>query len=177
MQQATTQLNTILQRQLMDIVNAAAANTPEQVKREFLQQRIEMVPAGAFSQLRRLFAEPLMILMGLVGLLLLIVSSNIANLLLCRAVTRRKEMSIRLASGASYGRLVRQLLVESLLLSALGGIAGTILAQWLRWFLVSMFNVRGHHRGSRRALRKTPEYPVPGSKASGCRKPTLVPIA
>ena len=70
------------------------------------------------------------ILTGVVGLVLLIVCANVANLLLSRATGRQKEVSIRLSVGATRGRLIRQMLVESLLLAALGGAAGIVLAYW-----------------------------------------------
>jgi putative ABC transport system permease protein len=90
------------------------------------------------ERLVREMKPSLLALLGAVGLVLLIACANVANLLLARSAARQKEIAIRAAMGASGTRVLRQMLTESILLSAIGGIAGLVLSIWLTDVLMSM---------------------------------------
>jgi predicted permease len=102
---------------------------------------IEPGPQGQ-STVRAQAGPPLRILLGVTGLVLLIACANIANLLLARANRRAGEMAVRLSIGASRWHLIRQLLTESLLLAAMGGIVGLVVAQWTLYGIASILPER-----------------------------------
>jgi predicted permease len=112
--------------------------SPER-RRELLDQRLKIWPgASGASRTRGEFSTSLTALLAAVGLLLLIACANLANLLLARGAARKAEMALRLSLGASRGRLIRQLVTESLALAAVGGAAGLAISYFLRGVLVRM---------------------------------------
>ncbi len=121
----------VTERQAEADLNAIAADLAR-VHREDEGMRIQLAPPGLFGTFLR---GPVLgfasVLVAVAGLVLLIACVNIAGMLLARAAERRREVSICLAIGASRGKLIRQLLTESLLLSLAGGAAGVLVALWI----------------------------------------------
>ena len=113
-------------------------------REQFMQGRLVVTGAElGYSSLRNDFSTALVVLMCMVGLVLLIACANVANLLIARGFMRQREIAVRLSLGSSRGRLVRQLLAESLLLSSIGGLLGLGIAVLLTRSLLALVPSQG----------------------------------
>jgi predicted permease len=120
--QASAEMSAIARR-----LNQAYPDDRANTTRALVRSEID----GRWDEATTIVKSGSAIALAITGLILLIACANVANLLLARAASRRKEIGVRLALGASRARLIRQLLTESLLLSILGGAGGLILAYWV----------------------------------------------
>jgi ABC-type antimicrobial peptide transport system permease subunit len=121
-----------------EVLGPDFSNTTSYTREQFLKGTMNLLPAAqGRSPIRQQLTQPLWLLFGIVAGVLLIACANVASLLIARATARQKEIALRLAIGASRGRIISQLLVESFMLAAVGGAIGLVIASWTTRFLLS----------------------------------------
>ena len=149
-----------LQSELLGWLASHQAEMNPQEKAVWQKQTLRLSPGGAgFSNLRRDYSESLILLMGTACCVLLVACANIANLLLARGLNRRQQTAVRVALGASRGRLVRNALLESVTLSLIGGAAGTAVA-WAGAKLILYLAFRSANQSAWIPVHASPSTPV-----------------
>ena len=139
------------------MVNREGAQITASRRQEIQKIYVELQPGEhGISHLREQYSKPLAILMVVVILVLCIACANLANFLLSKAASREREISTRLALGSSRGRIVRQVLIEAMLLSISGGVLGLLFAFWGTRGLIHFVTAGSHHT----ALAASPDIRV-----------------
>lgn len=142
-EQARASMN-VLYRQINAQEIKEMPDVSERFRERFLSKALLVEPAGRGPNIgaRRDSATPLVVMMGMVGIVLLIACANVANLLIAKLTSRQKEIAVRAALGAGRWQIVRQYFLESLLLAMGGGVLGLVFAWWTTGLLVGAIPIQ-----------------------------------
>lgn len=134
-------LQAALHTQLLDEVKALPAGTPKDEIDAYLSGEARLLPASAgSSRLQKAFSMPLWVLLALAGLVLVVACVNVASAQLSQSLARQHEMALRVSIGASRARLIRLLLIESVMLAAAASVLGVVFATWAAPIVVTMIS-------------------------------------